>query len=89
MRFGEVCARGDMEMSALLKSEDSTFLPSGSHSVKSTGTDQGPVPASQPARDEGHIYYMPCSHNTCSEPRWQGLESALKVRNFVADGEKK
>lgn len=37
-----------------------------------------PVPASQLAHDEGHIYYMPCPHNTCSNPRWQALESALK-----------
>ena len=28
------------------------------------------VPASQPALNKGHIYYMPCPHNTL--PRWQG-----------------
>ena len=47
-----------------------------------------PVPASQPAHDEGHIYYMPCSHKTCSRPRWQGLESAFKESEVFSSTEK-
>lgn len=69
-----------MEMSALLKPEDSTFLPSHSHSVKPTGTEQNLCQPVSQAQGEGHIFYMPCPHDTRSNPRWKRAESQHKER---------
>lgn len=44
------------------------------------------VPGSQPAHDEGHINYMPCPDNTCSQPRWQVCTKRVRNR---APGDKK
>lgn len=72
-----VHVRSSMEMSALLKPEGSTFLPSQPF-CKAHWDRTEPVPASQPAQGEGHIFYMPCPHDTCSDPRWKRAESQHK-----------
>lgn len=73
MRFGEVKVEGvrvhmrtNMEMSALLKSEDSTFLPSHSHSVKSSGTEQNLCqPVNRPTVKA--IYFTCTAHRTLAQ----------------------
>lgn len=54
-------------MSALLKSEDSTCLPSSSHSRQVQRDSAEPVAASPPGRE----YHTARPHNTCSKPRWR------------------
>lgn len=63
-----------MEMSALLKSEDSTFLPSGSHSVKSTGTEQSLCqPVNRPTMKA--IYITCPAHTTLAQKQGGMAES--------------
>lgn len=86
-----VHVRSSMEMSALLKPEGSTFLPSQPFCQAHWDRTE-PVPASQPAQGEGHIFYMPCPHDTCSDPRWKRAESQHKEgkgKNFLPDSKGK
>lgn len=71
----------NMDMSALLKSENSTSSPSGRPSVKSTGTERRRCQPVIPAHDESHIYYMRYPHNATLKKHQAGRAKSQQERS--------